>query len=97
MLSERGDAAQSLPFYDEALRLEPGFYKARYNRANVRMSLGEPLLAIADIDEALTGVSAPTEIATMKMAKALTQFIVGDLENGFDTYEARLDPRWKMR
>lgn len=92
VLSERGDAAQSLPFYDEALRLEPGFYKARYNRANVRMSLGEPLLAIADIDEALTGVSAPTEIATMKMAKALTQFIVGDLENGFDTYEARLDP-----
>ncbi len=92
VLSERGDAAQSLPFYDEALRLEPGFYKARYNRANPRMNLGEPLLAIADIDEALTGVTDPTEIATMKMAKALTQFMVGDMENGFDTYEARLDP-----
>tara|TARA_R110002051_G_scaffold262918_2_gene322802 strand:- start:555 stop:2354 length:1800 start_codon:yes stop_codon:yes gene_type:complete len=92
VLSERGDAAQSLPFYDEALRLDPDFYKARYNRANVRMSLGEPLLAIADIDEALTGVTNPTEVATMKMAKALTQFMVGDLKNGFDTYEARLDP-----
>ncbi len=92
VLSERGDAAQSLPFYDEALRLAPDFYKARYNRANVRMSLGEPRLAIADIDEALTGVTAPTEVATMKMAKALTQMAVGDLDRAFETYEARLDP-----
>lgn len=92
VLSERGDAAQSLPFYDEALRLDPGFYKARYNRANVRMGLGEPLLAIADIDEALTGVTIPNEIATMKMAKALTQMAAGQLDQAFETYEARLDP-----
>ena len=92
VLSERGDAAQSLPFYDEALRLDPGFYKARYNRANVRMGLGEPLLAIADIDEALIGVSAATEIATMTMAKALTQMAAGQLDRAFETYEARLDP-----
>jgi tetratricopeptide (TPR) repeat protein len=91
VLSERGDAAQSLPFYDEALRLDPDFYKARYNRANVRMGLGQPLLAIADIDEALTGVTAPTEVATMKMAKALTQMAVGQLDQAFDTYEVRLD------
>ena len=39
VLSERGDAAQSMPFYDEALRLAPDFYTARYNRANARMGL----------------------------------------------------------
>lgn len=91
VLSERGDAAQSLPFYEEALRLAPDFYKARYNRANARMGLGEPLLAIADIDEALTGVTAPIEIATMKMAKALIQMAIGQLDQAFETYEVRLD------
>ncbi|WP_339914246.1 tetratricopeptide repeat protein [uncultured Brevundimonas sp.] len=92
VLSERGDAAQSVPFYDEALRLDAGFYKARYNRANVRMQLGEPALALADIDTALVGVKDANEVATMTMAKALTQFMVGDLRNGFDSYEARFDP-----
>lgn len=92
VLSERGDAEQSLPFYDEALRLDPGFYRALYNRANVRMALGNPRQALEDIDRALAGTSDPGELAVMNMARALILLMVGDLETGFDAYEVRFDP-----
>ena len=91
VLSERGDVAGSMVFYDEALRLDAGFYKARYNRANCLVSLGQPLEALAEMEAALEGLTDPHEIATISMAKALTQFLVGDLVNGFETYEARFD------
>ena len=91
VLSESGDMAGSMVFYDEALRLDPGFYKARYNRANCLVSLGQPHEALNEIEVALEGLTDPNEIATIRMAKALTQFLIGDLENGFETYEARFD------
>ena len=92
VLSESGDMAGSMVFFDEALRLDPGFYKARYNRANALMSLGEPETAIAEMDQALVGLTDPTEVATIGMAKALTQLLIGDLEKGFETYEIRFSP-----
>jgi len=92
VVSDRGDMVESLPFYDEAIRLDPGFYKAQYNRANVRMGLGDPERALADINAALHGANVGSDIATMKMAKAFTQMMVGDLSGGFETYEARFDP-----
>ncbi|WP_396593466.1 tetratricopeptide repeat protein [Brevundimonas sp. R86498] len=92
VLSDRGEMEQSLPFYDEAIRLDPGFYKARYNRANVRMGLGDPEAALRDIDLALAGVRLPEDIATMAVSKALTQMMLGDMTGGFETYEARFAP-----
>ena len=92
VLSERGDAEQSLPFYDEALRLDPRFHRALYNRANVRMALGDPHQALQDIDGALAGTDDPGEIAVMNMAKALTLLMIGELKEGFETYEARFSP-----
>ena len=92
VLSESGDMGGSMVFFDEALRLDPGFYKARYNRANAMMNLGQARTAITDMDQALVGLTDRTEIATILMAKALTQLLVGDLEAGFETYEVRFDP-----
>jgi tetratricopeptide (TPR) repeat protein len=91
VLSESGDMAGSMVFFDEALRLDPAFYKARYNRANCLVSLGQPEQALRDMEVALEGVTDPLELATIGMAKALTQLLIGDLANGFETYEARLD------
>ena len=34
VLSEQGDLDTSVVFFDEALRLDPAFAKARYNRGN---------------------------------------------------------------
>ncbi len=91
VLSERGDVAGSMVFYDEALRLDAGFYKARYNRANCLVTLGQPLEALEEMEAALEGLTDPHEIATIKMAKALTQFLVGNLSAGFEAYEVRFD------
>ncbi|WP_372707099.1 tetratricopeptide repeat protein [Brevundimonas sp.] len=92
VLSDRGDMVQSLVFFDEALRLDSGFSKALYNRANVRMALGEVHESLIDIDAAMSQVDEPIEIETMRMAKSMTQMFVGQLEDGFENYEARLSP-----
>lgn len=92
VVSDQGEMAGSVVFYEEAIRLDSGFHKARYNLANVRTALGEPEQALVDIDAALVGVREPIEVATMKMAKALTQLMLGDLVDGFETYETRFDP-----
>ncbi len=91
VLSESGDMAGSMVFFDEALRLDPGFYKARYNRANALVSLGQPEEALSEMELALVGLTDPHEVAVIRMAKALAQLLIGDLEGGFETYEARFD------
>ncbi|WP_122465604.1 tetratricopeptide repeat protein [Brevundimonas lutea] len=95
VLTDQGEMAQSLTFFDEALRLQPGDHKALYNRANARMALGEPREALADIDQAIPLCADAHETATMRMARALVLLLLGELEDGFDTYEVRFDPRMK--
>lgn len=92
VLSDQGEMARSVVFFDEALRLDADFFKALYNRANVRMALGAPQEALRDIETALTHAEEPVEIDTIRMAKALTQIGVGDLADGFETYEVRFSP-----
>ena len=92
VLSDEGTMQGSVVFFEEALRLDPRFYRARYNLANVRMALGAAEEALESIDLALRGVKAPADVATMKMAKAFTQMMLGDLGGGFDTYETRFSP-----
>lgn len=91
VLSESGDMAGSMVFFNEALRLDQSFYKARYNRANCLVSLGQPDEALREMDLSLDGLTEPHEIAIICMAKALTQLLVGDLVKGFETYEVRFD------
>jgi Tfp pilus assembly protein PilF len=50
VLSDQGEARQATVFFEEAIRLDPGFAKARYNRANVRQPLGDLEGALADIE-----------------------------------------------
>lgn len=93
VLTDRGDMAASLPFFDEALRLDADFAKALYNRGVARMSLGDADSGAQDMRSALALTSDPMEQATIRMALALTLMGRGDLEEGFALYEARLDPQ----
>ena len=92
VLTDQGQMRDSLTFFDEALRLDPSFAKALYNRANALQPLGEPARALADLDQALTGAETPYEHAMMRMARAMVLMGMGRLKEGFDAYEARLDP-----
>lgn len=92
VLSDQGDSGQALIFFEEALRLEPDFSKARYNRANVRLPLGDAEGALSDLEAASVGAEPGYEQAMMAMARAMTLMGMGRIDQGFDAYEARLNP-----
>lgn len=92
VLSDQGEMAQSLTFFDEALRLDPDFAKARYNRGNARQPLGDAQGALEDIEAAMPGAEGGYEAAMMRMAQATLLMALGRVKEGFDAYEVRLDP-----
>ena len=94
VLNEQGEIAQSVTFYDEALRLDPGFARARYNRGNARLALGDPKGALADVEGALPGVTLEHEVSMMRLARATMLVASGDLGEGWDAYEERLNPHF---
>lgn len=92
VLSDQGDMSTALTFFEESLRLDPAFAKARYNRANARQPLGDPEGALEDLDAALPGAESPYERAMMGMARAMLLMGLGRIPEGFEAYEVRLDP-----
>ena len=92
VLSDQGDMANALTFFEESLRIDPGFAKARYNRANVRQPLGDEEGALEDLVAAWHGAEPGYEQAMMTMAKALLLMGMGRIPEGFEAYEIRLDP-----
>jgi tetratricopeptide (TPR) repeat protein len=92
VLAERGDMAQSIVFFDEACRLDPALLKARYNRGNARLAMGDAEGALSDCAAALAGPMTAHEQAMMQLAHATILIAQGDLAAGWDGYEARLSP-----
>ena len=93
-VAEQGETDRSVVFFNEALRLDPAFAKARYNRANVRLSLGDAPGALLDCDTALESPSlSDSERAMMNFARSTMLIASGRLGEGWDAYQARLEPR----
>ena len=93
ILSEQGEMDQAMTFFDEALRLDERFDKARYNRGNVRLAMGDPRAALEDCEAAMPSAVLEREASMMRLARA-TMLIAGggDLGEGWDAYEERLAP-----
>jgi len=91
ILTEQGDMQKAVIFFDEAVRLDPTFARALYNRSTARRDLGDNHGALADCDAAISYATVPYEIVVMRFAQALLQISVGDLERGWTSYEARFD------
>lgn len=91
VVREQGDTETSILFFDEAMRLDPKFAKARYNRGNARLVLGMTSDALDDIEAALALAMLPDERAMMNMARATTLLAAGRVGEGWDAYEARLN------
>ena len=91
ILAEQGEMEGSLTFFDEALRLDPAFAKARYNRSNVRLAMGDTGGALEDCEAAIPGVVLGSESAMMRLARATMLLASSRLGEGWDAYEARLD------
>ena len=61
VLAEEGRADESLVFYNEAIRLEPGFARAYHNLGYAYQHLGQLEEALANYDKALERAVDPTE------------------------------------
>lgn len=94
VVTEQGDYATARLFLDEALRIDPGFHKARYNLANCLLMLGQTESALEACDRALETVSAEDERQMMRMARSTILAGLGRLGEAWDEYEARLHPRF---
>ena len=92
VLNDQGRLDEALTFFEEALRLDPAFAKARYNRANARRPLGDVAGAIEDMEAALPGAESRYEVAMMNMARALMLMGEARIPEGFEAYEVRMDP-----
>lgn len=92
VMTDQGETSQAMVFFEEALRLQPTFAKARYNRGNARQVLGDREGALEDLEAAQAGADHGYETAMMAMAKAMHLMGMGRLAEGYATYEARLDP-----
>jgi tetratricopeptide (TPR) repeat protein len=90
VLTDQGDFESALPFFDEALRLDEDFVKARYNRSTAKLQLGDPDAALVDCEAALKGHMAEHERAMMNLARSTMLIARGQLEEGWPAYEARL-------
>jgi Flp pilus assembly protein TadD len=92
VVNVRGDTASALTFFDEALRIDPTFAKARYNRANTKLELCDTVGALADCDAALADAAAPSDRAMMQLARSTMLLCASRVGEGWDAYEARFDP-----
>jgi tetratricopeptide (TPR) repeat protein len=91
VMAEQGDTVNAEIFFNEALRLDPAFAKARYNRGNMRLVLGEIEAALEDCETALAQTRAPDERVMMQLARSTILINLGRAGEGWDAYEARLD------
>jgi tetratricopeptide (TPR) repeat protein len=94
ILSEQGEYPTAITFYEEALSCDPGLFRARYNLGNAKVPLGRLDEALADCEAALGEVKAEDEHAMMRLARSTMLLNVGRIGEGWDVYEARLDPRF---
>lgn len=94
IMNERGDLERAALFYGEALRLEPQFGKARYNLGSARLADGDPVGALDDVDQALALTPGAADRAMMRLARSSMLLAAGRVGEGWDDYEARLDPHY---
>lgn len=94
VVAEQGDFPNADVFFQEALRLDPNFFRARFNRGNARLALGDNEGALEAVEGALTQVRSEDERQMMLLSRSLILLNLGRVGEGWDAYEARLHPNF---
>jgi tetratricopeptide (TPR) repeat protein len=94
IVGEQGDWATGRVFFEEALRLQPDFPKARYNLGNCLLMLDDAEAALECADTALAAVLAEDERQMMRLSRATILLMKGRLGEGWDEYEVRCHPQF---
>jgi tetratricopeptide (TPR) repeat protein len=94
VVGDMGQIESAEAFYREAIRLEPKNAKARYNLSHVLYTHGDLDEAISLGESALADADCPSDAAMMRFALAVGRLTRGDLAQGWENYDARLDPHY---
>jgi tetratricopeptide (TPR) repeat protein len=90
VLFESGEAAQSLVFFDEAIRLQGDLHAAWFNRANARKAVGDVPGALDDCERAIElGADSLSQNAMYRYARSNLLLNAGDVGAGWDAYAVR--------
>lgn len=92
MVLETGDFDPARTFLEEALRIAPDLTAARFNLANLFVTLGQAERALQVLEPIAEAGLMPQERAVLKFTRACTRLQTGDLARGWRDYEARNDP-----
>jgi hypothetical protein len=92
--SELGEFETAALFFSEALTCDDGHFRARYNRGNAKLALGDADGALVDCEAALAQVRLPEERAMMQLARSTLLLNLGRIAEGWEAYEARFDPAY---
>jgi tetratricopeptide (TPR) repeat protein len=92
VLSEQGEFETASLFFSEALNCDEGAFRARYNRGNAKLALGNAEEALADCEAGLAQAQLPEERMMMQLARSTILLNLGRIAEGWEAYEARLDP-----
>ena len=90
--SELGEFETASLFFNEALNCDETQFRARYNRGNAKLALGDVQGALQDCEVALGEVQLDEERAMMRLARSTMLLNLGRIAEGWEEYEARLDP-----
>jgi len=94
VVAEQGDYATARVFFQEAVQLDPGFFKARYNLGNCLLMLEDTAAALEACEAALVDVRAEDERQMMRMARSTMLAALGRLGEAWDEYECRMHPQF---
>jgi tetratricopeptide (TPR) repeat protein len=95
MLAEDGRAEEALVFYREAIRLDPDVATFQHNLGYALLHLGMMPEALDCYERALKGLHDPIDNAEARHSRGICLIGMGRLEEGFEGYETRLDPRFR--
>lgn len=88
------DYGNAVIFFEEALRLDPKFGKARYNLGQAKHYMGDSQGALDDCNIAMKQVITAEDRQMMLLARSSYNLCLGNIGVGWDEYEARLSPQF---
>ncbi len=95
VLLEQGNPDQAVTFYEEALRLNPEFSRGWHNMAYAAGLIGDRQRAIAAGRKALENPASAEDRETMRYGLGVGLLSVGEIEEGWQEYAARLHPDYE--
>lgn len=89
VMAAKGDVANAVIFFDEALRLDPGNLHALFNRACALMDRGDMRSGLRDSLVCADAFRDPDNRRSAEMACAHASLALGDLKAGWRWFQAR--------